>query len=248
MTMAEQVDTSGCFDAIAGHFLPAALAGRPLFEAADLHQTSTALPLLQTALNLHPGQDRAAVISMWSQWYFARLFASWVRINLQFNWQLPVAPQAYRFMLQETGMPLDFVLLQPGRAIGDPGSMARFMPMIDAHITPVCHTLSALSGIKPGLFWNNAAIRIMQGMNHASQEGADISAATEFLATRTLPDGSPNRLFQPMRQLPDLEGNLSPCRRQCCLRYKLHDVEYCPSCPLLRKAKRPTADNRSTDA
>lgn len=177
---------------------------------------------------------------MWSQWYFARLLPIWTRINLLYRWQLPSDPQAIRFCLEDTGVPRGFLLDDDGEQIA-PGTniFARFHPLVTGHLHPLCQTLSHLAGIAPSLFWNNAAIRIAYGFTLAQEQGLNTTDADPLLTSKTQPDGTLNRLFAPVRHIDDTEGGSAHMiRRQCCLRYKLSDAEYCPSCPLLLAERR----------
>ena len=84
----------------------------------------------------------------------------------------------------------------------------------------------------------NAGIRLVHGFNMAQQHGADITLAVDFLSIRTLPDGTSNRLYQPLREIPQPAGPPKIIRRLCCLRYKPAGLEYCPSCPLVETQQR----------
>ncbi len=224
--------------AIADSFLFAAPAGKTLFSSAALCTPTTALPVVAPFLRRHQGEDRAAVISMWSQWYFARLLPTWTRINLLYSWQLPSDPREVSFTLDENGVPGEFVLASiGGETPAEVDIFTRFRPLAAGHIQPICHTLSGLAGIAASLFWNNAAIRIAHGFTLAREQGGDTTAAGPLLASKTLPDGTVNRLFAPVRQLKE-DGSSHTIRRLCCLRYKLGDTEYCPSCPLLLANRR----------
>ncbi len=226
---------------IADSFLFAPPAGSSVYSAEDLCRPDTARAVLDPFISQHKGEDPAAVISMWSQWYFARLLPAWTKINLLHGWQLPAAPQSIRFTLAEGGVPERFILAGQGEAIRpDADIFARFQPLVEEHLLPVCLTLSRLSAIKPGMFWNNAAIRIAYGFTLAQELAADIGAASLLLSSKTQPDGTINRLFEPVRYVNDEEGGAKAIRRLCCLRYKISDTVYCPSCPLLQANRRKT--------
>lgn len=225
-------------------FLLTAPAGRHIHSAAELCAPDSAQELVEPLLQKYQGEDRAAVISIWSQWYFALLLAPWARINMLFDWQLPVRPQAISFTLAETGVPEQFILENEGGPSPAGSGQVRFKELMELHLLPVCRTLSQIAGIKPGLFWNNAGIRLVHGFNMAREQGADITLATDFLAARTLPDGSVNRLYQPVRVITLPPEPPKIIRRLCCLRYKLSGLEYCPSCPLLEADKRKAERNQ----
>ncbi|NDL65120.1 siderophore-iron reductase FhuF [Acerihabitans arboris] len=233
MMPAAALPTAECADDIAGSFLFSVPRGGVAFCAADLCMPETALVVIEPFLRLNEGGDRAAVISMWSQWYFALLVAPWTRIALLHGWRLPVDPRDIRLTQSESAVPEKFILADRGSKIAAPGdTFALFRQLVDTHLLPVCVAFAHLSGIKPGLFWNNAAIRVAHGIGMAGEQGADTGEARAFLDTKTLADGTPNRLYQPVRLVGHDVGP-KIIRRLCCLRYKLSGLEYCPSCPLL---------------
>ncbi len=227
-----------CAAEIADSFLHAAPDEKKIHSVLYLCAPETALVIIEPLLRTHHGEDRAAVISIWSQWYFALLLAPWARINMLYDWQLPFLPHDIRFTQSENAVPDRFILADRGCAA--PTGPARFDALIHRHLTPVCQTFSRLAGINPGLFWNNAGIRLAHGFTMAQEQGADITRAADFLAARTLPDGAPNRLYQPIREIPQPSGPPKIIRRLCCLRYKLAGLEYCPSCPLVEVRRRRT--------
>ncbi|WP_410012568.1 siderophore-iron reductase FhuF [Sodalis sp. C49] len=226
--------TPGCAIDINGSFLFSVPSGGTGYSAADLCAPETALALLEPFLRLNEGGDRAAVISMWSQWYFALLLAPWTRIALLHDWRLPADPRAIQFTQgAQSAVPEKFILADRGAKIaGGVAIPALFGQLLETHVLPVCRTFGQLAGIRPGLFWNNAAIRVAHGIDMAAEQGADTGEARAFLATKTLADGAPNRLYQPVRVV-EHEAGPKIIRRLCCLRYKLSGLEYCPSCPLL---------------
>ncbi|WP_213993704.1 siderophore-iron reductase FhuF [Sodalis sp. dw_96] len=234
----ENMPGPACAAEIAENFLLTAPDNKKVHSVLDLCAQDTALAVLEPLLRINQGGDRAAVISIWSQWYFALLLAPWTRINMLYDWQLPFLPQSIRFTQSENAVPDRFILADIGRAVPPCEGTARFEELIDRHLAPVCRTLSRLAGIKPGLFWNNAGIRLAHGVDMALQQGADITRAVEFLAMRTLADGTPNRLYQPVREIPQPSGPPKIIRRLCCLRYKLAGLEYCPGCPLVEARQR----------
>ncbi len=225
--------TAGCANDINDSFLFAG-PGDGGFSAADLCAPDTAAALLEPFLRLHEGGDRAAVISMWSQWYFALLLAPWTRIALLHGWRLPMDPRDIRFSQgAESAVPEKFILADRGGKIADGIAMPTLLgQLMETHVLPVCRTFSLMAGIRPGLFWNNAAIRVAHGIDMAAEQGANTVAARAFLDTKTLADGAPNRLYKPVH-LVEHDAGPKIIRRLCCLRYKLSGLEYCPSCPLL---------------
>ncbi|ANI31817.1 hypothetical protein PL78_18580 [Yersinia entomophaga] len=221
-------------EAIEQYFPSAASRQRETFSAGALYTPERALTLISPLLNLHSNEDRAALVSKWSQWYFARLLGPWMRINLQFNWQLPILPEHIGLTLNEAGVVESFILSHSGHQVTQQDPERRFQQLVQDHLTPVCGTLSQLAGMGESLFWNNAGIRLYQGIKMAQEQQANTQIAEHFLALRTLSDGSKNKLFQPVRQVTEKSGNIRIERRLCCLRYRLNGLEICSTCPLQR--------------
>lgn len=201
--------------------------------------------LLERYLKVHAEDaaqtdKRRARISMWSQWYFANLLPSWVIISLSHNWQLPIHPSRLFLSLQQEGLPSQIYLLDEGSAFcPDPDSpLQRFEEMIEQHLRPVCQSMAEVSGLKPGIYWGNAAVRVEWGVQQAELINADTREGKALIETRELSAGRKNPLFQPLRPENPQDANSPLFRRQCCLRYELPDIAMCPSCPLLLAEKR----------
>lgn len=251
------ITTRACTEDIAGSFLFSGPEDAVHYRAASLCMPDTALTVIEPFLRLQKDEDRAAVISMWSQWYFALLLTPWTRIAVLHGWRLPIAAREIRFTQSETAVPEKFILPSRGEKIAPLTDIAAlFQQVMDSHLQPVCRTLAQLSGIKPGLFWNNAAIRIAHGITLAEEKLAELARQTElkstmekaavsiaaakaFLAEKYQGNGDYNPLYRPI-SLVDGESGPRIIRRLCCLRYKLNGLEYCPSCPL------PLADERKS--
>ncbi len=230
--------SDGPLDWVKQAFIPLENGDRSALSMTRLTSPEGARELLSTYLDNFPATEHRARVSMWSQWYFAKLLPSWTVVNLLCNWQLPIEPDRVFLRLGEDGLPVQFLLAEPGEAVVKTGSLARFVNMIDSHLAPVCHSLAAISGLKPGLYWNNAAIRVGYGITQAASTQADISDGWALLAARQLDDGRKNPLFEPVRHEIPGDETSARYRKQCCLRNELCDHEICPSCPLLLAEKR----------
>ncbi|WP_369788234.1 siderophore-iron reductase FhuF [Rouxiella sp. WC2420] len=184
--------------------------------------------------------QRRARISMWSQWYFANVLPSWVIISLTHNWQLPIRPDQLYLSLQEEGLPNQIYLQSEGEAFvaHDDAPFYRFDEMIEQHLRPVCQALAAVSDLKPGIYWGNAAVRVNWGIQQAELLNIDTREGKALIDARELSAGRKNPLFQPLRPENPCDPASTLYRRQCCLRYDLPDVAMCPSCPLLLAEKR----------
>lgn len=183
---------------------------------------------------------RRARISMWSQWYFANLLPSWVIVSLTHNWQLPIRPEQLFLSLQEEGLPSQIYLQGQGQAFQARADepFYRFEEMIEQHLRPVCQALAAVSDLKPGIYWGNAAVRVNWGIQQAELLKIDTREGKALIEARELSAGRKNPLFQPLRPENPCDPTSTLYRRQCCLRYDLADVAMCPSCPLLLAEKR----------
>lgn len=206
--------------------------------------------MLSRYLQIHAGdtnqiEQRRARISMWSQWYFANLLPAWVIVSLSHNWQLPIRPDRLFISLQQQGLPGQLYFQGEAQAFTPDTNLplARFTSLIEQHLRPVCQALAALSDMKPGIYWGNAAVRLHWGIEQAALLNADTTDGLALINARTLSDGGKNPLFQPLRaEHPDNPD--SPLfRRQCCLRYRLADHAMCSSCPLLLVEKRRRRDS-----
>lgn len=224
--------------ALDARFLLSAPEGKTCYPAALLNTPVTgATPAyLQPLVHAQPASSVPYLISKWSQWYFALLLTPWVYIHLRHQWQLPYHLADIAFIQSEQGTPQRFVLSSLGAPV-EHDDWRAFLPLIDAHIAPVCQQLSALSGLSPSLFWNNAGVRLYQGMHQAAQEGADVRRAAELLERRQLANGEKNSLYQPIRLRVTPAGEQKKERRHCCLIYRLDGGELCPTCPRLRAAR-----------
>ncbi|WP_188471658.1 siderophore-iron reductase FhuF [Hafnia psychrotolerans] len=208
--------------------------------------------VLEHYLSLHADdatqtEKRRARISMWSQWYFANLLPGWVIVSLSHGWQLPISTENVYLSLQDEGLPNQIYLDGPGEALLSTQPMARFDQMIEQHLRPVCQALADISGLKPGIYWSNAGVRVSWGIKQAERVNADISDGMALLDARELHYGGKNPLYQPMRPEDPQDDNSPQFRRQCCLRYELADHVMCSSCPLLL-AERKSGKKRKSPA
>lgn len=213
-----------------------------------LNDAEQAQPLFERLLSSTPADERAAHYSRWSQWYFALLLAPWSQLFLQHNHALPVALSQMGLRLTPEGIPMEFRLHNTGEAFADGGAATRLQALVDQQITPVCRTLHALSGLSQALLWNNAAVRLNQGMERAAAAGADIRAMQRLLNARHRPDGSRNALWQPVRRVSDATGKTRRERRLCCLRGEIAGERLCASCPLRRPKTLPAEKNAVASA
>lgn len=182
-------------------------------------------------------QDRHASLSMWSQYYFARLIYPVLGASLLLGRDLPAAAGDMAVVLGPDGAPAAFRLAHAGQPCAAPRGCGRFAALVRGHLEPLVRAMAAASGASPRLFWCNAGIRcdhvlrlldghadtlpaqrLLFGLPHWAEEGDSGEAW-------------PNPLPQTVRHVED-EGVPAVRRRVCCLRYRLAGFEAgCPSCP-----------------
>jgi len=208
--------------------------GEPV-RCADLLRPEVLEGLLDRYAAQHQGADRRAVVSMWTQYYAARLIYPVLGANLLLGRDLPLALEDTVLHVAEDGSPLGFCIADEGGPVADAG-MARFAPLVRQHLAPLVGAVASLGRVAPKLVWSNAGIRFAGTANIARRQNqlspqsqADIDA---LLNKRCWPDGWDNPLFQPYRTVETC-GESVERRRVCCLRYLLPAFEGCGvSCPL----------------
>ena len=186
----------------------------------------------------HRTDERIALASLWSKWYFSTFLGPYMGANLLLQRQLPIALEQTGLVLGDDDRPQALHLASDGQLIEHREGFARFHDLIEHHLTPVIHSLASATGASPRLFWSNAGntfefVTTRLELHPLALPGCT-AAAHEVLNARLLPDGRRNPLFAPVRYLPAAPGDEEPprLRRICCIRYRLAGVGYCSSCPL----------------
>ncbi|MFC7608835.1 siderophore-iron reductase FhuF [Teichococcus aestuarii] len=193
--------------------------------------------ILAPLLRRQPGQDRRALLSLWSRHYFYTLIPPVVLTLLLAHRSLPLAPQGGAVMLTEQGMPAAIALPDAGREAPPPAdAFARFAPLVQEHLAPLIAHWAAEARLAPRVLWANAASYFAWIVREAATaEGAPPGSAAPCRAVIEAthwPDGSANPLHEPMRLLEGPEGR-QHWRKVCCLLYRLPERQECPYCPLL---------------
>lgn len=209
-------------------------AGEPV-RCADLLRPDVLLRLLDRYAVQHGKADRRAVVSMWTQYYAARLIYPALAANLMLGRELPLSLEQTWLHVAEDGSPFGFCIAHEGQPVEGCG-MERFTQLVRQHLAPVVEVVARQGRVAPRLVWSNAGIRfastatIARRLNLLSEAaGADIDA---LLQSRTWPDGWENPLYEPYRTVQEC-GEAVERRRVCCLRYLLPAFEGCGiSCPL----------------
>jgi ferric iron reductase protein FhuF len=206
----------------------------------DLLDTRVAERLLSRFANNHPGGDRRALVSMWTQWHFGALIIPTAAAILLLDRDLPVDLERARIALHEDGRTAAVVVTDDGMS-RRAGATNRFSRLFDGHVEPlICHFADHFS-VSPRLLWVNASTIFEWTLQQvAAFDGACPAALGEsraLLQSRTDVRGRPNPMFGAV-QYRDQDGQPVRRRRICCLRYLLPGMEDCGSlCPLPARSR-----------
>lgn len=180
--------------------------------------------------------ERLALVSLWSKWYFSTFLAPVMAANLLQQLDLPMALEDIGIQLGADDRPLALHLAHAGRPLPRCTAFERFHGLIEGHLEPVIKTLVSASQASPRLFWSNAGNTFEFVTSridlHPLANAHSTAPAREILGTRLRPDGRRNPLFAPVQYQDIGEGEPQRLRRICCIRYRLPGVGYCSSCPL----------------
>ncbi|WP_323638904.1 IucA/IucC family C-terminal-domain containing protein [Pectobacterium polonicum] len=159
-------------------------------------------------------------------------------------------------------MPLyDLTVSQPEAGRREAWRDSLFDTLFAQHLSPILHTLSAVSGAPLRILWENVAVRVFSlyeqriewddpaaecslGMTLAQQVQQDFDALLAAPGERFGCDDNPLRLFfRAKTRVPAVGSSVNfrsvRFRRTCCFYYKASQPqEYCNNCPLLRPARK----------
>lgn len=211
---------------------PQALCGRRLLAPGGLELA------LEGLCRQQPEAPLRGLLSLWSRYYFYRLIPPLVLTLLQGHRQWPLHLRDSGVVLDETGLPATIALPDSGPACAAPADpFARFAPLVQDHLAPLIAHLAATARLAPRVLWANAAGYFAWAVRQVAEDPtlAPGTAAPGLVLVHsaTLPDGTANPLFEPMRP----QGGQS-YRKVCCLLYLLPDRRECPYCPLLLRKGR----------
>ena len=197
--------------------------------------------LLSRFAETHPGGDRRAIVSMWTQWHFGALIIPSTAAILLLDRNLPVALDRVRIALHEDGRTSAIILPDDGESLRT-GAADRFSELFGGHIGPLIDHFSGQFRVSRRVLWTNAATTFEWTVQQASALGAIFPSALSdgraLLESRTDTTGRPNPMFDAV-QWRERDGQPVRTRRTCCLRYLLPGIEDCGGlCPL------PTAGRR----
>jgi ferric iron reductase protein FhuF len=203
--------------------------GRDLADAERLSQL-----LARFTEQRYPGGDRRAIASLWAKQHFATLLPPFLALALIAELEINIDINAIGCTFSADGVTKRIHLRDAGRRAMPADAFARFQPLIDGHLEPLIRSLAAASGVSRKVLWSNAGNMfdfITRRIERAIDPRPPVSDALGLMASRRLPDGRPNPLFDPVRY-QDRSGSSERLRRVCCIRYLIPDLGYCSTCPL----------------
>jgi ferric iron reductase protein FhuF len=162
------------------------------------------------------GNDRRAVVSMWSLYYFSCLIIPYLLARQLAAQAPPVAFCEMTIALSENGLPRAFGVPHAGRIedhIGPDGFEA-IGPMRETHLGHAVLQLKAC-GVSTKLCWNNAAVYIDYALRLANREAGVVAADLPLFIRGCLPDGGVNPFCGCLQQVEDDGERVA--RRKICL-------------------------------
>ena len=210
-------------------FCLALVVGSDAIPAVRLTEDDTFDGALKAFATRFPRPDQAALVSLWSLYYFAALIVPATVTALLEDRTLPVGFEDVGLVVGPDGA-VTFRLRDDGRA-GSPGR--RFEMLVEGHLVPFVALCARRSGLSARLFWSNASVTFDWVLGELT--ACDTLPGPRREAEAMIAGGG--RLANPYVALPDGER----LRRICCLRHRLQGVAACAAiCPHTRQtARRP---------
>jgi len=179
--------------------------------------------------------DFLAAASLWSKFHFSSVSIPTLVANLLLGYDLPVGGDELRLAFGDHGQTARIWLPHGGVPLASKALQARFSSLFDDHCAPLIEALAEVSGLSTKVFWSNLGHYVefvgKTCSRHPTFTGAG-EPLLDYLATKTLPDGRRNPLYQPVRYL-ELGGETpARVRRLCCIKYRLPGEPLCGGCPL----------------
>jgi ferric iron reductase protein FhuF len=227
--------------------------GRAGVALTALHDPDVFEATLATFAARHGPADRRALVSYWSQFYFAALATPALTALMRLGRPLPLAFEVTRLELDEAGRPAR--LLVPAAGAGPAEGGAGLAGLVEGHLRPFVTLCQARCGLAPRVLWGNAATIL----DYVAGELGGCGPACDEVATclgrcGTAPcsggaggagrgEGGCHALGKgPTTPLAAaLVPGAAGCRRRraCCLRHRLPGVASCGAlCPLDRPTER----------
>lgn len=215
---------------------------RPAFACARITEEAVLAPLLDRFASLQDGAPRNAVVSLWSQYYFATLCLPLMASALACG-ENSVAIGQSAILMDESGKPAA-VKITRGCA-GPKACETPLDPVLDDHLCPLATTLAKLGGLSEKVIWGNAAHYLEWFIGWLGTQGslpeATRAGLRHCLERDRLPDGRPNPLKGAIRYEggqaatdPQTAAGAPDLRRRkvCCLRYVIPGMVTCGGlCP-----------------
>lgn len=120
--------------------------------------------------------------------------------------------------------------------------------LFSSHITPVLDILKKTTRVPSSILWENIAIRINSIYRKTLVKELDAVKVERLYSDFNFLKNAGGELFNlrenPIKQYLKIgeEFKLNPCRKTCCLYYKLEEdaegIGYCEICPIKRKRKK----------
>lgn len=222
--------------------VPLGTAGDSSLSLASLLAPGAVDRLLAPLQQRHPGQDRRALLSLWSRSYFYTVIPPVVLTLLLAHRRLPLEADRGAVLLKPDGLPAAIALPDAGEPCPAPADpFARFAPLLRDHLAPLIAHWAAEARLAPRVLWANAASYFAWIVREAAgTPGLPAGAAAPGQAivdASHAPDGSANPMHAPMRLVEGPAGTQS-CRKVCCLLYRLPGRQECSYCPLLLRPER----------
>lgn len=176
---------------------------------------------------------RAAVLSIWSKWYFATALPPLICSNILLDQTPPLELEHFRIAFTPD-YKIDSVAIPEGKIApvqSSPGN--RLLPIVEKHLCPFVKLYHERTGVSRRILWSNAGTLvegIVTYLERAEIGGAARDECSDFLQLRDLPNGNQSPLFQPVAYVL-LDEVPVRRRRVCCLRFQLPDGKLCCACP-----------------
>lgn len=221
-------DSLGAYRGVAAG--PGGPAATPLVALRDPAVFDAALSAFSAGLGeTGEPRDRRALVSYWSQFYFAVLATPALTALLRLGRPLPLAFDRTSLELDAAGRPAR-LLVEPDTRAPSAGPPPGLAGLIEDHLNPFVELCHARCGLARRVLWGNAAVIL----DYVAREfgETDAPARAEVAACLGWCAGPACATRGPLAQA--LCPGASGCRRRtCCLRQRLPGVPSCGAlCPL----------------
>ena len=219
-------------------------AGRGTFRVADIIRSRAAFTeVMQPFGKRFLDADERAILSYWTQYYFAALVIPAFTVMVRLRWVLPLDLASVRCDLDADGAIVRFWLPDEGRA--SPGdAMADALAILVTHLRPFIETCAAWSGLSRRVLWCNAGT-MLDVATRELRVDAPSNPGDGTVALRACARAE-HLLLRPYG--PDPRS--STCERLvCCLRFRLPGVADCgATCPMRARALARPSPAKTEDA